>query len=301
MAKERPVTAGGKTAHNRGRHPAVPPARTAPVAATPGPRRPTTASPADPRPIPPPFLTHEEPAAPPSPQPPPDPAPSNPEPPNPEPSNPEPSEREPSNSGPSERGPSERGPSERGPSERGPSERGPSDSGPLDPAQSDPAPPDPDAAQTDAAQADAAPAEDLRPELPKRGVARVPAPRPVLPGLQLQPMVHVAEMPEAVAFYEMLGGELIHGDRGGEWVLMQVGTAQIGLVTRPPDPSRGESTVELNFSATMPLDRLEKLLRDRGVTIVRLARDPDLGTRLHVETPDGMPVKIHQVEPDLLV
>ncbi|BCJ54434.1 hypothetical protein Asp14428_59090 [Actinoplanes sp. NBRC 14428] len=271
MAKERPVTAGGKTAHNRGRHPAVPPARTAPVAATPGPRHPTTASPADPRPIPPPFLTHEEPAAPPSPQPPPDPAPSNPKPPNPEPSNPEPSNPEPSNSGP------------------------------LDPAQSDPAPPDPDAAQTDAAQADAAPAEDLRPELPKRGVARVPAPRPVLPGLQLQPMVHVAEMPEAVAFYEMLGGELIHGDRGGEWVLMQVGTAQIGLVTRPPDPSRGESTVELNFSATMPLDRLEKLLRDRGVTIVRLARDPDLGTRLHVETPDGMPVKIHQVEPDLLV
>ncbi|OJF11655.1 hypothetical protein BG844_25050 [Couchioplanes caeruleus subsp. caeruleus] len=123
----------------------------------------------------------------------------------------------------------------------------------------------------------------------------------MLPGLQLQPMVHVADMPAAVGFYEKLGGELIHGERGGDWVLMQVGTAQVGLVTRPPDPAQGESTVELNFSATMPLERLEKQLRDRGVTIVRLATDRDLGTRLHVETPDGMPVKIHQVEPDLMI
>lgn len=229
MAKERPVTAGGKTANDRGRPPAVPPARPAPAAGTPGPRRPASAgpaqtSPADPRPIPPPFLTHQE---------------------------------EPS---------------------------------PQDTA---------DDAAASQPETEAVPAP--RSDLPKRGVARVPSPRPVLPGLQLQPMVHVAEMADAVAFYERLGGEIVHGDRDGEWVLMQVGTAQIGLVTRPPDPAHGESTVELNFSATMPLERLEKMLRDRGVTVVRLARDPDLGARLHVETPDGMPVKIHQVEPDLLI
>jgi len=108
-------------------------------------------------------------------------------------------------------------------------------------------------------------------------------------------------MAAAVGFYEKLGGEVIHGDRDGEWVLVQVGTAQIGLVTRPPDASRGESTVELNFAATMPLDRLEQLLRDHDVTIVEVATDGDLGTQLHVETPDGMPIKIHQVEPDLMV
>ena len=133
------------------------------------------------------------------------------------------------------------------------------------------------------------------------GVAKVPPRRSLLPGLELQPMVHVGDMPAAVEFYERLGGEINHGDRTGEWVLMQVGTAQIGLVTRPPDPSRGESTVELNFTATMPLDRLEQLLRERGVTVVEVAVDRDLGTRPHVETPDGMPVKIHQVEPDLMV
>ncbi|MEV8505728.1 VOC family protein [Actinoplanes sp. NPDC051475] len=229
MAKERPVTAGGTTANDRGRHPAVPPARPAPTAGTPGPRRPASAgpaqtSPADPRPIPPPFLAHQE-----------------------------------------------------------------------EPSPEDTA----DDAAASQPEAEVVPAP--RSEVPKRGVARVPSPRPVLPGLQLQPMVHVAEMADAVAFYERLGGEIVHGDRDGEWVLMQVGTAQIGLVTRPPDPAHGESTVELNFSATMPLERLEKMLRDRGVTVVRLAMDPDLGARLHVETPDGMPVKIHQVEPDLLI
>jgi predicted enzyme related to lactoylglutathione lyase len=144
-----------------------------------------------------------------------------------------------------------------------------------------------------------APATGRRPETV--GVAKVPPPRPLLPGLQLQPMVHVDDMPAAVAFYEKLGGEVNHGDRDGEWVLMQVGTSQIGLVTRPPDASRGESTVELNFTATMPLDRLEQLLRAQGVTVVEVAVDRDLGVRLHVETPDGMPIKIHQVEPELMV
>ncbi|GAA3905212.1 VOC family protein [Actinoplanes auranticolor] len=143
------------------------------------------------------------------------------------------------------------------------------------------------------------PATGRRPETV--GVAKVPPPRPLLPGLQLQPMVHVDDMAAAVAFYEQLGGEVNHGERDGEWVLMQVGTAQIGLVTRPPDASRGESTVELNFTATMPLDRLERLLRSRGVTVVEVAVDRDLGARLHVETPDGMPIKIHQVEPELMV
>jgi predicted enzyme related to lactoylglutathione lyase len=114
-------------------------------------------------------------------------------------------------------------------------------------------------------------------------------------------MVHVDDMAAAVGFYEKLGGEVNHGDRSGDWVLMQVGTAQIGLVTRPPNASRGESTVELNFAATRPLDRLEQMLREQGVTVVEMTADRDLGTQLHVETPDGMPIKIHQVEPELMV
>jgi catechol 2,3-dioxygenase-like lactoylglutathione lyase family enzyme len=131
-------------------------------------------------------------------------------------------------------------------------------------------------------------------------VARVPAPsvRKVEPGLALQPMVRVTDMAAAIAFYEALGGELIHGDRGCDWVLMQVGTAQIGLVL---EVEGGGGQVELNFSAAMPLERLEELLRSREVTIVEVSRDGRWGTRLHLRTPDGLPVRIHHVEPDLLV
>jgi hypothetical protein len=125
--------------------------------------------------------------------------------------------------------------------------------------------------------------------------------RPPFPGLQLQPMVHVGDMVRAVAFFEKLGGEINHGDRTDDWVLMQLGTAQVGLVHRPPQTRQAPGTVELNFSATMPLDRLESLLREHDVTIVEVARDPHLGAQLHVRTPDGMPIRIYQVEPDLLV
>jgi predicted enzyme related to lactoylglutathione lyase len=145
------------------------------------------------------------------------------------------------------------------------------------------------------------PTERHDPEPRSTGAVKVPPVLPPLIGLQLQPLVHVDDMAEAVAFYEKLGGEINHGDRAGEWVLMQVGTAQIGLVTRPPNASRGETMVELNFTATMPLHRLAKMLSEQGVIIVELTTDRDLGTQLHVETPEGMPIKIHQVEPELLV
>ena len=41
-------------------------------------------------------------------------------------------------------------------------------------------------------------------------------------GLRLQPMVHVRKMSAAVEFYERLGGQLVHGSRDGDWVLMRV-------------------------------------------------------------------------------
>ena len=54
-------------------------------------------------------------------------------------------------------------------------------------------------------------------------------------------MVHVADMAASVAFYEHLGGEIIHGGRDADWALMQLGTTQIGLLTRPPDLGRARA------------------------------------------------------------
>ena len=87
------------------------------------------------------------------------------------------------------------------------------------------------------------------------------------PGLQLHPAVHVADMAAGIAFYQHLGAELIHGGRDADWTLMQLGTVQIGLLAQPPATELGECAVELNFSAAMPLDRLEQRLRRAGVPV----------------------------------
>ena len=107
--------------------------------------------------------------------------------------------------------------------------------------------------------------------------------------LQLQPLVHVRDMAASVAFYEHLGGEIIHGSRDDDWVLMQVGTIQITLVTQPP--GIGEDTVELNFGATAPLTAVQQRLSGGELTTHRY-----LGPQLVVRSPDGLLIKINQVE-----
>jgi catechol 2,3-dioxygenase-like lactoylglutathione lyase family enzyme len=117
--------------------------------------------------------------------------------------------------------------------------------------------------------------------------------------MQFQPMVHVDDMPAAVAFYERLGAEVVHGTGADDWVLLQMGTTQIGLLAHPPRTEAGECTVELNFAVAAPLDALERRLRRAGVTITAYETHPDLGDQLQVRSPDGLLIKINQLEPDL--
>jgi hypothetical protein len=123
-------------------------------------------------------------------------------------------------------------------------------------------------------------------------------PRTTTPGLMLQPMVHVQDMAASVAFYEHLGGSIIHGSSEEDWVLMQVGSAQIGLVAHPPNPEQGEGTVELNFHCEMPLDQLESQLRGTDVAVARITTDLAFGRQLQVKSPDGLLIKINQVDPE---
>jgi catechol 2,3-dioxygenase-like lactoylglutathione lyase family enzyme len=116
------------------------------------------------------------------------------------------------------------------------------------------------------------------------------------PGLFLQPMVHVDDLAASITFYEQLGGEVIHGGRDTPWVLMQLGTVQIGLVARPPETDNGESVVELHFGAAMPLDQLERRLHRAGFPVAEVTTDEVLGEQLRVRTPDGLLIKISQRE-----
>jgi len=111
--------------------------------------------------------------------------------------------------------------------------------------------------------------------------------------------VHVEDMAASVAFYRGLGAEIIHGGPDGDWVLVQLGTIQLDLITRPPRAEQGECTVELNFAAEEPLDRLRERLRGSGDPGADFAVHPDLGEHLEVRTPDGLLIKISQLEPGL--
>lgn len=119
------------------------------------------------------------------------------------------------------------------------------------------------------------------------------------PGIRLRPMVHVQDMAAAVSFYEALGATVLHGSRDGDWVLLRLGEARIGLLAHPPNPEQDEGAVELNFEATEPLDQLEDRLRAAGVTIARPTTDEGFGRQLQLAGPDGLLVKIDELDPEL--
>ncbi len=112
--------------------------------------------------------------------------------------------------------------------------------------------------------------------------------------LELQPVVHVADMAASVAFYERLGGEIVHGRRDDDWVLMQVGTVQISLVAGAP-VAGGAGPVELNFATATPIEQLQRKLPGARITTHR-----DFGRQVLVRSPDGLLIRINQREPDLL-
>lgn len=121
------------------------------------------------------------------------------------------------------------------------------------------------------------------------------------PGMRLRPMVHVADMAAAVAFYETLGAQIVHGSRDGDWVLLRLAGAQLGLLAHPPNPEQNEGTVELNFQSTVPLDQLEERLRAAGAPITRPVSDEAFGRQLQLTSPDGLLVKIDELDPELFI
>lgn len=116
--------------------------------------------------------------------------------------------------------------------------------------------------------------------------------------LRMQPMVHVEDMAASVSFYEALGGTVVHGSRDGDWVLMSLAGAEIGLLAHPANPEQGEGTVELNFT-TSGLAEIEERLRAAGVEVTQPARDEAFGRQLQLVAPGGLLVKVNELEPEL--
>jgi hypothetical protein len=117
--------------------------------------------------------------------------------------------------------------------------------------------------------------------------------------LQLQPMVHVEALGPALDFYTALGAELVHGSRDGDFALIRFGTTELSLLAHPPNPAQDEGTVELNFEARTDLSQLEVQLIATGVRIVVPTTDEGFGRQLQVQSPDGLLIKINELDPSL--
>lgn len=117
--------------------------------------------------------------------------------------------------------------------------------------------------------------------------------------LTLQPMVHVAEMPPAVAFYEALGASVEHGSRDGDFVMLAIGSQRLSLLAHPPNPQQDQGQVELNFDTSSDLDSIQRALTARGIDIAQPVTDEGFGRQLQVRSPDGLLIKINQLESEL--
>ncbi len=115
----------------------------------------------------------------------------------------------------------------------------------------------------------------------------------------LQPMLHVEDMGKAIDFYSKLGATVLNGSRDGDWALLRFGDTELGLLAHPANPEQNEGKVELNFDYSASLEELEKTLRAAGVTIARPTGDEGFGYQLQLEDPDGMLVKINQIDAQL--
>lgn len=118
-------------------------------------------------------------------------------------------------------------------------------------------------------------------------------------GLTLQPMVHVERMGPAVEFYEALGASVEHGSRDGDFVMLVINGQRLALLAHPPNPEQHEGQVELNFDTATDLVAVERDLAAKGVDIAQPVTDEGFGRQLQVRSPDGLLIKINQLEPDL--
>jgi hypothetical protein len=118
--------------------------------------------------------------------------------------------------------------------------------------------------------------------------------------LSIQPMLHVARMGESIAFFEAFGGRLVFGSRDGDWALLRFGGTHLSLLAHPPSPDNPEP-VELQFTSATPLERIEEHLQETAPhMIARGTADEAFGRMLQLRTPDGLIVKLLELERDLI-
>ena len=119
-------------------------------------------------------------------------------------------------------------------------------------------------------------------------------------GLKVQPMVHVPDMAAALDFYGALGARRVFGSRDGDWALLTFDGTTLSVLAHPPGDGRRE-TVELQFTCAGSLEAVEARVREHDAA--RLdggVADEAFGRMLKLTTPDGLLIKILELDRDLI-
>ena len=67
-----------------------------------------------------------------------------------------------------------------------------------------------------------------------------------------------------------------------------------------PNPDQGEASVELTFESRTPLEHVERRARDAGVKVAQPTSDEGFGRQLQLRTPDGLLVKVNEIDAELI-
>lgn len=118
--------------------------------------------------------------------------------------------------------------------------------------------------------------------------------------LSVQPMLHVENMENSVLFFESIGAQMVFGSRDGDWSLLKFGMTCLSLLAQPPSADNPEP-LELQFTSGTKLEDIEEHVRSIDPSLVhRGTGDEAFGRMLQLRSPDGLVVKILELERDLI-
>ncbi len=121
------------------------------------------------------------------------------------------------------------------------------------------------------------------------------------PTLTLQPMLHVADVGAHVAFFERLGGQLVYGSRDGDWALVRFGATELALLAHPANPDENAGNpLELQLASRAPLEDVLARLPAGGAWVARGIADEGFGRQLQLRSPDGLVIKVNEIDRTLV-
>jgi len=91
----------------------------------------------------------------------------------------------------------------------------------------------------------------------------------------------------------------VHSSRDRDFALLHLGATQFSLLTHPANPEQNEGTVEMNFEANVPLEQIIDALHAAGVDPITDPTEESFGRQLQITAPDGLLLKINEMDPVL--